>query len=73
MWGDTMEFSKKIVIAVIALNVLFVVAIFALFWHTGSEPSALVAGWFAFTTGELWGLSKIKREKLQQEGDDLGD
>lgn len=65
--GDTLkDFSKFVVCLVILLNVLFVVAVFALFWHTGSEPSTLIAGWFAFTTGELWGLSKIKRDKLNK-------
>lgn len=56
-----MRFSKIIVAAVIALNALFAIAVLAVFWHTGSEPAVLVGAWFAFTTGELWTLGKIKR------------
>ena len=64
------DFSKFVVCAVILLNILFTVAVFALFWHTGNEPGALIAGWFAFTTGELWSLSKIKRDKLTQNNEE---
>ena len=58
------DYSKKIVNLVIGLNVVFTLAVLLVFWHTGSEPSALVAAFFAFTTGELWMLSKIKRDKI---------
>lgn len=58
-----MAYSKIIVAAVIALNSLFAAAVLAVFWHTGSEPGALVAAWFTFTTGELWALSSIKKCK----------
>jgi len=61
------DFSKLVVIAIIVLNVLFTGAVLAVFWHTGAEPGALVAAWFAFTTGELWSLSKIKRSKIEKE------
>jgi len=30
----------------------------------GSEPAALIASWFAFTTGELWALAGIKRKEI---------
>ena len=58
-----MNFSKKIVIAVLILNVLFTTAVLVVSWHTLQSLDALVAGWFAFTTGELWTLGKIKREE----------
>lgn len=58
------DYSKTIVNLVIALNILFTLAVLVVFWHTGSEPTALVAAFFAFTTGELWMLSKIKRDKI---------
>lgn len=58
-----MNFSKKIVIAVLILNVLFTTAVLAVSWHTLQSLDALVVGWFAFTTGELWTLGKIKREE----------
>ena len=58
-----MRYSKIIVAAIIALNTFFTIGILAVFWHTGSEPGVLVGAWFAFTTGELWALAKIKCTK----------
>jgi len=43
-------------------------AVFFVFLRVGSEPTTLVAAWFAFTTGELWLLSGITREKITQGG-----
>ncbi len=63
-----MRFSKWIVAAVIVLNVFFTIAIIYTFLKVGSEPSTLVAAWFAFTTGELWALSAIKRKEIEDEG-----
>ncbi len=59
-----MRFSKWIVTLVIALNVLFTVAALYVFVKVGSEPTALIASWFAFTTGELWALAGIKRKEI---------
>jgi len=64
------KFSKKVVRWIITLNALFVVAVLFLYWHTGSEPSTLIASWFAFTTGELWALAGIKREETKKGGSD---
>jgi len=63
------QFSKAIVMLVIAFNIAFTVAILYVFMRTGSEPATLVACWFAFTTGELWALSSIKKNKIKK-GDD---
>lgn len=57
------RFSKFIVTLVILLNVAFTLGVFYLFLKVGSEPTAIIAAWFSFTTVELWSLSKIKREK----------
>lgn len=62
------EYSKTVVGWVILLNTAFAAAVLWVFWHTGSEPGVLVGAWFAFTTGELWALSKIRREKLRTGG-----
>ena len=62
-----MKFSEKIVIAVIVLNVLFTIGCLAVCWHGDQGIDALVVSWFAFTTTELWGLSKIKREKIRKD------
>lgn len=56
-------YSKIIVAAIILLNVIFTIAVLAVFWHTGSEPGVLIGAWFAFTTGELWALASIKKCK----------
>ena len=62
------RFSKFIVTLVIILNVIFTAAILYVFLKTdGSEPSTLIGSWFAFTTVELWSLSKIKRAKVKED------
>jgi hypothetical protein len=58
-------FSKFIVTLVIFLNIGFTGAVLYLFLRTGSEPTALIAAWFAFTTGELWLLAGIRKAKIQ--------
>ena len=57
------NFSKKVVISVIVLNILFTLAVMYLFLQTGSEPMTLVGAWFSFTTIELWSLASIKKKK----------
>lgn len=61
-----MKYSKKIVLAVIILNGLFAAAVLYVFLRTGAEPTTLVAAWFAFTTGELWLLSGIKKTEIKK-------
>jgi len=63
------KYSKFIVALVIILNVIFTVAVLYVFYHVRVEPVALIAGWFAFTTGELWFLSGITKAKVR-EGED---
>ena len=59
-----MRFSKKIVIAVLILNVLFTAAVLVVPWHTSQSLDALIVAFFGFTTCELWTLGKIERDKL---------
>lgn len=61
------RFSKAIVTAIVFLNVVFTVAVLYAFLQTGTEPMALIGAWFAFTTVELWSLSKIKRDEIKEE------
>ena len=61
------RFSKLIVSLVILLNTAFAIGVLYVFLRVGSEPTALVAAWFAFTTGELWLLAGIKKNKLKKE------
>ena len=67
------RFSKFIVTVVILLNILFTVAVLYTFLKVGSEPMTLIGCWFAFTTGELWMLSSIKKSKVKKEGDDINE
>lgn len=64
-------FSKAIVAMVIGLNTVFTAAVLIVFLKVGSEPAVLVGAWFAFTTGELWMLSSIKKHKVRK-GEDNG-
>jgi hypothetical protein len=62
-----MRFSKAIVSLVVLLNSAFAVGVLYVFLRTSAEPTVLVGSWFAFTTGELWMLSKIKRSKNNEQ------
>jgi len=59
-----MKFSKIIVSLIILLNVLFTTGVLYVFLKVGSEPMTLIGCWFAFTTGELWMLSSIKKKEI---------
>lgn len=64
------RFSKFIVTLVILLNVVFTAAVLYIFLQVGSEPQVLIGAWFAFTTGELWMLSSIKKKEVKEENDE---
>lgn len=57
------KYSKAIVALVILLNVIFTIGVLLIFRETGTEPTVLIGCWFAFTTGELWMLSSIKKSE----------
>lgn len=61
------RFSKSIVTLVVILNTLFAASVLYIYFKIGSEPVALISAWFAFTTGELFLLSKIKRDEMRGE------
>ena len=65
-----MRYSKWIVALVILLNTGFAGAVLYAFLRVGSEPTALVAAWFGFTTVELWTLAGITKAKVTQVGGD---
>ena len=60
------SFSKGVVALIILMNIIFTAATLIVFAMTGAEPVALIGAWFGFTTGELWLLSGIKKEKLKK-------
>lgn len=59
------KFSKLIVTLVIILNVIFTIGVLCIFRETHSEPTVLIGCWFAFTTGELWLLATVKKDKIK--------
>lgn len=60
------RFNKKVVTLVIMLNVLFVAAVLYVILKVQVEPAALIVAWFGFTTGELWLMAGIEKEKIRQ-------
>ena len=62
-----MKFSKVIVSLVIALNIIFTLAVLYIFYRIGTEPTALIVAWFGFTTGELWFLAGIRKKKMESD------
>ena len=64
-------FSKCIVALVILMNTCFTVTVLYIFRKVGSEPTALIAAWFSFTTGELWMLASIKKKKVKHNYDEI--
>lgn len=66
------RFSKAIVSLVVTMNIAFTIAVLYVFFKTSNEPTTLVGAWFAFTTGELWMLSSIKKTKVKK-GDNEND
>lgn len=62
-------FSRLIVSFVIALNVVFTIAVLSIFLKTSTEPSSLIVAWFSFTTVELWSLAGIKKAKERKDVD----
>jgi len=62
-----MKFSKVIVSLVILLNTAFSIAVLFIFYRVGTEPTALIAAWFGFTTGELWFLAGIRKKKMESD------
>lgn len=61
-----MKYSKRIVLLIIILNVLFTIGVLAVFWHTGNEPVALVTAWFGTWTVELLAIAGIKVKKIKE-------
>ena len=59
------DFSKYIIALVVILNIIFTREVLIIFREVQNEPAVLIGCWFGFTTGELWLLSKIKRDKLK--------
>jgi len=58
------NYSKILIIVIIALNVLYAIGTLLVFYKTGSEPTVLTTAFYGFTTVELWQLATIKKHKI---------
>lgn len=65
-----MKYSKVIVAIVIALNVIFAAAVFAVVFAGMEEPEALIIAWYAFTGSELMACAGIKITDNRKISDD---
>ena len=61
------KFSNVVVILVVVLNIWFTNRVLDIYIVTGTEPIILIGAWFAFTGGELWLLSGIKKAKIKNQ------
>lgn len=69
-----MRYSKRIVILVITLNVLFTTACFFMFWNGSDVSDELIESWFLFTGSELLALAGIKiTETIKSPSDRLSE
>ena len=69
-----MKYSKKIVAAVIILNVIFTAVCFFLMWNGCEIPDELISSWFMFTGVELLALAGIKiTETIKSPSDKLSE
>ena len=62
------KYSKKIVVLVIVLNVVFTLAILILSYFGDTVPDSLIERWFDFTCKELLVIGDIKGIELIKEG-----
>ena len=62
------RFSKLVVSFIITANCVFTAAVLFVFLRTGAEPTALIASWFAFTTGELVALAGLRHSENKNGG-----
>ena len=51
--------KRSLVVLIIAMNVVFTLAILWLVWLGRQEPSTLILSWFGFTTAELVTLATL--------------
>lgn len=64
---QALRFSKIIIIIVIIIVFIFTGSILYIFNNKGSEPTAIIAAFFAFMTGEILALAKLKLAEISAE------
>lgn len=61
-----MKFSKLVVLAVVALNVVFTAAVLYAAITDHTVPDSLIYSWFGFTGTELLLVAGIKKAKIKK-------
>jgi len=61
------RYSKKLVTGISIFLLLFIIAVLFIFWHTGTEPTALIASVFGAALGEYWALAGVKKAEIRME------
>ena len=64
------RYSKKLVTGISITLILFIIAVLAIYWHTGSEPTVLIGSVFAAALGEYWQLAGIKKAEMKSKPDE---
>lgn len=62
-----LRFSKIVIIAVIIMVLIFTGSVLYIFDRKGAEPSVIIAAFFAFMTGEVLALAKLKLAEIKAE------
>lgn len=62
------QYSKWLVALIIFLNVAFAAGVMVMMACGATEPKALIAAWFGWTTVELGATTYIKKKKIEADG-----
>lgn len=62
-----LRFSKIVIILVIIMILIFTGWVLYIFYNNKTEPTAMIAAFFAFMTGEVWALAKLKLAEINAE------
>lgn len=65
---QALRFSKIVIISVIIIIIVFTGCILYTFNKKGAEPTVIITAFFAFMTGEVLALAKIKLSEITAEG-----
>lgn len=64
---QALRFSKMIIIIVIIMILIFTGCVLYIFNHKGAEPTVIITSFFAFMTGEVLALAKLKLTEIKEE------
>lgn len=64
---QALRFSKMVIIAVIIMVLIFTGCVLYIFNKKGAEPTVIIASFFAFMTGEVFALAKLKLSEITTE------